>query len=133
MFAYSYVKVNRNMDTEQKPLTSAFSEMRAKILRFAARFFPSEEDAEDALQEAFCRLWCRHPDICSEAEAEAFAKTTVRSIGIDEWRRKQAHPTEPLAADAYAEIANRLNMEPAAVRMQLSRARKKIRECYNKR
>ena len=48
MFAYSYVKVNRNMDTEQKPLTSAFSEMRAKILRFAARFFPSEEDAEDA-------------------------------------------------------------------------------------
>lgn len=30
MFAYSYVKVNRNMDTEQKPLTSAFSEMRAK-------------------------------------------------------------------------------------------------------
>ena len=90
MFAYSYVKVNRNMDTEQKPLTSAFSEMRAKILRFAARFFPSEEDAEDALQEAFCRLWCRHPDICSEAEAEAFAKTTVRSIGIDEWRRKQA-------------------------------------------
>lgn len=56
MFAYSYVKVNRNMDTEQKPLTSAFSEMRAKILRFAARFFPSEEDAEDALQEAFCRL-----------------------------------------------------------------------------
>lgn len=74
MFAYSYVKVNRNMDTEQKPLTSTFSEMRAKILRFAARFFPSEEDAEDALQEAFCRLWCRHPDICSEAEAEAFAK-----------------------------------------------------------
>lgn len=174
MFAYSYVKANRNMDTEQKPLTSTFSEMRAKILRFAARFFPSEEDAEDALQEAFCRLWCRHPDICSEAEAEAFAKTTVRSIGIDEWRRKQAHPTEPLAADAYAdcvdsesadeifervqrlidsclspaqqaiirlhdyeqrgydEIANRLNMEPAAVRMQLSRARKKIRECYNK-
>lgn len=99
----------------------------------------------------------------------------MRSIGIDEWRRKQAHPTEPLAADAYAdcadsesadeifervqrlidsclspaqqsiirlhdyeqrgydEIANRLNMEPAAVRMQLSRARKKIRECYNKR
>lgn len=95
-------------------------------------------------------------------------KTTVRSIGIDEWRRKQAHPTEPLAADAYAdcadsdsadeifervqrlidsclspaqqsiirlhdyeqrgydEIANRLNMEPAAVRMQLSRARKKL-------
>ena len=94
---------------------------------------------------------------------------------LDEWRRKQAHPTEPLAADAYAdcvdsesadeifervqrlidsclspaqqsiirlhdyeqrgydEIANRLNMEPAAVRMQLSRARKKIRECYNKR
>lgn len=82
MFAYSYVKANRNMDTEQKPLTSTFSEMRAKILRFAARFFPSEEDAEDALQEAFCRLWCRHPDICSEAEAEAFAKTTVRSIGI---------------------------------------------------
>ena len=33
----------------------------------------------------------------------------------------------------YDEIANQLNMEPAAVRMQLSRARKKIRECYNKR
>ena len=95
-------------------------------------------------------------------------QNTVRSIGIDEWRRKQAHPTEPLAADAYAdcvdsestdeifervqrlidsclspaqqsiirlhdyeqrgydEIANRLNMEPAAVRMQLSRRAKKL-------
>ena len=159
MFAYSYVKVNRNMDTEQKPLTSTFSEMRAKILRFAARFFPSEEDAEDALQEAFCRLWCRHPDICSEAEAEVFAKTTVRSIGIDAY----ADCVDSESADeifervqrlidsclspaqqsiirlhdyeqrGYDEIANRLNMEPAAVRMQLSRARKKIRECYNKR
>lgn len=118
MFAYSYVKVNRNMDTEQKPLTSAFSEMRAKILRFAARFFPSEEDAEDALQEAFCRLWCRHPDICSEAEAEAFAKTTVRSIGIDEWRRKQAHPTEPLAADAYADCVDSESADEIFERVQ---------------
>ena len=30
-------------------------------------------------------------------------------------------------------IANELNMQQAAVRMQLSRARKTIRECYRKR
>lgn len=157
---------------DKQPLTSVFSGMRAKILQFASRFFPSSDDAEDALQEAFCRLWDKHPDIRSEAEAEAFAKTTVRSIGIDQWRRRQVNPTvtldnedipddEPESVDemfdrvqrliagrlspaqqeiirmhdyeqhGYAEIAERLGMETAAVRMQLSRARKKIRECYN--
>ena len=34
--------------------------------------------------------------------------------------------------ETYSEIADRLGMQEAAVRMQLSRARKKIREIYKK-
>ena len=59
----------------EKTVTSAYVTLRSKILRFAARFFPAEEDADDALQEAFCRLWQRHDNINTISEAEALAKT----------------------------------------------------------
>ena len=164
---------------EQEPLTSVFAGLRGKILQFASRFFPSEEEAEDALQDAFCRLWSRRNAIATTSQAEALAKTTVRNMGIDAYRRRQTGAAtvelcEAIATDAdvsdeaddetveerfervrrtidrclspvqrrvvqmhdfeqvsFEEIAASLDMQVAAVRMQLSRARKKIRECYN--
>ncbi len=162
----------------EKALTSVFIELRKKTLRFATRFFPREEDADDALQEAFCRLWPRRASIGSTSEAEALIKTTVRNIGIDAYRRRNASPTISLNPDiditsdviddddenpekqfktieriimaqltdnqreifvmkefkgySFSQIAQKLDMQEPAVRMQLSRARKSIREIYNK-
>lgn len=160
----------------EETLTSVFVGMRKNILRFASRFFPTEEDADDALQEAFCRLWPKRDELESLPKAEAMVKTAVRNIGIDAYRRHRgfrdvpleeeavgepadsgedsveerfraveraiAHELTPLqqeifrrkeyASQGFKEIAAALGMQEAAVRMQLSRARKTIRANYQK-
>ena len=125
--------------------------------------------AEDALQDAFVRLWGRY-QVRNEREAEALLTRTVRNVSIDQLRKRK---TVPLAMDLPEErtenrealfrrveemvdteltdlqrliirrheyesvtlekIAEELGMQPPAVRMQLSRARKTIREQYRKR
>ena len=127
------------------------------------------EAADDALQDAFVRLWGRY-QVRSEKEAEALLTRTVRNVTIDQLRKRK---TVPLVGDLPEEreenrealfrrvegmvdteltdlqrliirrheyegvtlekIAEELGMQPPAVRMQLSRARKTIREQYRKR
>ena len=162
----------------EEPLTSTFTRLRKGFLRLASRFLPDEEDANDALQDAFCKLWTRRHLICSTQEAEALTVTTLRNLCIDRLRKEKV-PMVELDAERDAEltetvsermereelfreveeiierelspvqrlilrkkeyedesmddIARELDMQPPAVRMQLSRARKTIRECYRKR
>jgi RNA polymerase sigma-70 factor (ECF subfamily) len=158
-----------------KALISAFTALRKKFLRMAMHILPSEDDAADALQDAFCRLWPRRDSIKSQAEAEALTTTTLRNICIDRIRKREIE-TVPIddEHDRYEEgftykereerfieikriidkelttqqkeiielkdieghsiedIAKRLSSTESAVRMNLSRARKKIREGYRK-
>lgn len=158
------------------PMLSAFRRMGRRLRGVALSLLGDEDEADDALQEAFCRLWPRAPRIGSEDEAAALLTTTVRNVSIDALRRKQVAPTvrteilpdqaddaeemrereeqyrrveeiidgelSLLAQDilrrkeyrgqTFEQIAEELGMQPAAVRMQLSRARKQIRECYKR-
>ena len=50
------------------------------------------DDDEDALQEAFCRLWTRRADFSSQGEAEGFLTVATRNVSIDSQRRRQTHP-----------------------------------------
>lgn len=157
-------------------LINTFTRGRSRLLQLARRLLDSPEDAEDALQEAFCRLWPRADSLRNQAEAEKLASTVVKNISIDQLRRQPDQLTvdvETLSDDtrfsteaeqeqreqyevvsrliaqrltplqqrilrshdmegrSYEEIARREGMQEAAVRMQLSRARKTIRECYH--
>ena len=157
-------------------LINTFTRGRSRLLQLARRLLDSPEDAEDALQEAFCRLWPRADSLRNQAEAEKLASTVVKNISIDQLRRQPDQLTvdvETLSEDtrfsteteqeqreqyevvsrliaqrltplqqrilrghdmegrSYEEIAQREGMQEAAVRMQLSRARKTIRECYH--
>ena len=158
-----------------KTLTTVFTRMRRKFLNMAMAILPNEDDAADALQDAFCKLWPRRDTINDEAKAEALTSVTVRNICIDR-TRKRALPTVPLDEEhdtvdsettykereeryntvkaiidneltglqkiiielkeiegvEIVEIAKQLQMKESAVRMNLSRARNKIRECYRK-
>ena len=159
-------------------LVTTFTEMRKGFLRLASRFLPNEEDASDALQDAFCKLWPKRNQIHSPKEAEALAVTTIRNLCIDQIRKEKmdvveldaerdSKPSETIEerlakeelfleveeiinrqlspmqrqilrekeyeGKSIEEIADGLQMQPTAVRMQLSRARKIIRECYQKR
>lgn len=168
--------MNSEYPTPASPIVPAFQRLRLRLRRMAGAMLGSEEDADDALQDAFCRLWTRREPIGSEDEAAALLTATVRHIGIDRLRRRrqavalrldeadaeslsdeadeQARRDEqfrrvealiacrlsPLAreilerrdfrGETLEAIAASLGMQPTAVRMQLSRARKTIRTCY---
>lgn len=124
--------------------------------------------AEDALQDAFVKIWGRYL-IRSPQEAEAILNRTVRNRAVDEMRRRKTVPIVVDVADEEYDAAERealflkvealienditdtqkyiirryeyegvkleaiakeLGMNPPAVRMQLSRARKTIRDRY---
>ena len=146
---------------------------------FLTEAFVSLKDrwrAEDALQEAFCRLWGRKYKVSSLKEAVGLLSRTVRNIEIDELRKSRNRKTvgldkagleedsgEAMALErealfrkveasldrditllqkkviqlheyeglSFEEIAEELGMQPAAVRMQASRARKTIRNKFS--
>ena len=151
-------------------LTETYQRIRQRLKAVSGRVLSDAQAAEDALQEAFLRLWGRY-EVRSDREAEALLIRTVRNVSIDQIRKRK---TEPLSVDLPEEddgehrealfrrveemvdteltdlqrliirrheyesvtlekIAEELGMQPPAVRMQLSRARKIIREQYRKR
>lgn len=170
IFRYRY-----NMSHE--PLLTVFVKLKSRLLTSSARLLGNRDDASDAVQEAFCRLWPIRERITSEEEAAAMAVRTAQNICIDRLRhdraidlcdlaetRQVASESSPqrevearesflivrqlidshLSAlqktilemkefDGYEidEIAQKLQMQPIAVRMNLSRARKEIRTQYN--
>ncbi|MDD6131636.1 MAG: sigma-70 family RNA polymerase sigma factor [Bacteroidales bacterium] len=160
---------------EKDTLTSAFVRLRYRLHRIASGILGDSDDADDALQDAFCRLWAHRERIKTAGEAEAMSVTTVHNVCIDFVRRNSRSPMVGIdesrdtiddnADDAlqrehilddvqriiaqnlspqqrivldlrevqglsFEAIAEMLSMQPAAVRMTLSRARKTIREIY---
>ena len=145
---------------------------------FLTEAFISMKDrwkAEDALQEAFCRLWGRKYKASSVDEAKGLLSRTGRNIEIDEYRKARRKKTvsidqarleddsgstaaverealfrkveDSMEKDltllqkkiiqlheyndmSFEDIARELGMQPAAVRMQASRARKLLREKF---
>ncbi len=71
-------------------LISAFRSVRRRLRRSRG------DDEEDALQEAFCRLWVRRDNVSSLSEAEGFLTVTSKRLLLDGMRRKQAHPETDL-------------------------------------
>lgn len=156
-------------------LINTFTRERERLRSLARRFVGNDADAEDALQDAFLRLWPRAENIDNEQYSNALAATTVKNLSIDQTRRRHLtteqldetlsvedspadNAREDLLKDVeaiienelsetqrrlihmrdyegreYDDIANQLGLQPTAVRMQLSRARQKIREIYKQR
>ena len=154
-------------------LINTFTRERERLRSLARRFVGN--DADDALQDAFLRLWSRADRIDDEQYSSALATTTVRNLSIDMLRARHLQTeilNEELAVEnpptdntreemltevekiidtelsetqqriihlreyegkEYEEIARELGLQPTAVRMQLSRARRRIREIYKER
>ena len=161
------------MDNEA--MTSTFSRLRQRLLGMAQRITGNSDDAADAVQDAFTRLWMRR----SQLPDEGTAVVAVRNASLDSVRRRNSRRSVPLddaagtaasgpatqcdeRAEAYRqvraiidtrltesqrrvlvmrdfegrsfdEIAQTLGISPDSARMQLSRARKAVRECYRQR
>lgn len=158
-------------------LTATFLQIRRRLQVISTSILGNSTEAEDALSEAFLRLWKSPRPLENAFQVEAILTTTVRNISIDEVRKRRSHPVDTLDALpegegvmgddtteldvevqlrrieklischlspqqqrilrmrevhglAFSVISEQLDMQETAVRMQLSRARKLLRELY---
>lgn len=94
---------------EEQELTTLWQQMQQRLSRYARSIFARGEEAEDAVQDTFCRLWMRRDDIRSSSHAQALAVTAVKNASIDAHRRhlvRQPVEIDPNMADAaYSHVA----------------------------
>ncbi len=151
-------------------LISSFLDIRSKLHRIAMRLLRDDEDADDAIQDTFEKLWAKS-ETDTDEEARYKLVHILHNTCIDRLRSKHTvpmdeadfetsasyeMPTENMAdyerlivigltglqrkiyqmvthdCLEYEEIATRLNMSVEAVRMNMSRARKRISENIKK-
>ena len=107
---------------EGDAFTSVFVGLRQRLKRIATGILGDSDDAEDALQDAFCRLWSRRDRIAGSSEVEALSVTTVHNVCIDALRRQSHSPTVSLdenrdaidcADDDNSEASRRASMKTA--------------------
>ena len=147
-----------------------------KVFRLAKRLLVSTEEAEDATQELYFKLWKNKNKLNDYNSVEAFAMTMTKNYCFDRLKSKQASNLKlvhsnyqengtPLQKQVelndsvslvhklienlpeqqkiiiqlrdieeyeFEEIAEMLQINPTAVRVSLSRARKTIREQLTK-
>lgn len=105
-------------------LTDTYLRLRNRFRTRAGRILGNAEDADDALQEAFFKLWSKDYDIRTASEAEALLSTAVRNTSLDAVRRRR----DKVPLDA----ADRLPAEDRRDRLeQLASVRKLIENELN--
>ncbi len=157
-------------------ITTAFTALREQMLSLAERITGNSDDAADAVQDAFVKLWQQRGRYESTSHAQGAGMMAVRTTSIDMARRNSHRSDVPVeqAAEAveevtdderslayrqvrhiidndlsnnqrmvidlrevqgleYDEIAARLGTTTANVRVELSRARKRVRDIYHSR
>ena len=157
-------------------ITNAFTTMREQMLSLAERITGNRDDAADAVQDAFVKLWQQRDRYETTSHARGAGIMAVRTTSIDMARRNSHCSDVPIeqAPDTveevndnersiayqqvrriidndlsrnqrliidlremqgmeFDEIAKHLNMTAANVRVELSRARKRVREIYQSR
>ena len=157
-------------------ITSAFTALREQMLSLAERITGNRDDAADAVQDAFVKLWQQRGRFESARHAQGAGMMTVRTTSIDMARRNSHRTVVPVEQAVetvdevtdnesslayqqvrkiidndlsrnqqmiidmremqgmeFEDIASRMNMTAANVRVELSRARKRVREIYQAR
>lgn len=77
-------------------LIHSFTKRRSRLALFARRLLGNDDEAEDVLQEAFCRLWPRAETLQTDADADRMAIATVKNLSIDVLRERQLHASQPI-------------------------------------
>jgi RNA polymerase sigma-70 factor (ECF subfamily) len=161
----------------QKEFLETVLPFKDKVFRLAKRLLVSTDEAEDATQELYFKLWKNKSKIGSYNNVEAYAMMMTKNYCLDQLKSKRAsnmtlvhsnykdESTSSLDTNIeykdsaniikkmmndlpekqrtiiqlrdvenyeYHEIGKIMNMEPTAIRVALSRARKTLRENFIK-
>lgn len=105
-------------------LTSSFIALRYRLHRCAIAFLHNEEDALDAVQDAYCRLFEKDsPGSDSEARNKLFA--VLHNICIDRLRRAALLRTESVEEDS-ASVEPSLGDDPRLLQELLMKGLGKV-------
>lgn len=77
-------------------LTSTFLRLRSRLRASARKLLADDSAADDALQDAFYKLWTRRQSIVSRSQAEGLSVITVRNTCLDVLRRSNHQAELPL-------------------------------------
>lgn len=160
----------------QKEFLETVLPFKDKVFRLAKRLLVSSDEAEDATQELYFKLWKNKEKMVKYDNVEAYAMMMTKNYCLDQLKSKRAsnltlvhsnykdENTEVQSDVEYkdsasilkrmmndlpekqrmiiqlrdvenyefSEIAKIMNMEQTAIRVNLSRARKTLRERYIK-
>lgn len=119
-------------------LIHSFTKRRSRLALFARRLLGNDDEAEDVLQEAFCRLWPRAATLQTDTDADRVAMTTVRNISIDVLRERQlldSSAIESLADgppdDTEPSTAQRLDRVERIAQQHLTPQQWRIFRCHD--
>lgn len=97
---------------DEQEFTTVWQQLQKRLSRYARSIFARDEEAEDAVQDTFCRLWMRRDDIQSSSHAQALAVTAVKNASIDAHRRLTVRQPVEIEPDklniAYTHVAEDL-------------------------
>jgi len=161
----------------QKEFLETVLPFKDKVFRLAKRLLVSSDEAEDATQELYFKLWKNKSKLEGYDNVEAYAMMMTKNYCLDQLKSKRAsnltlvhsnykdESTSTLETNLefkdsasilkrmmndlpekqrtiiqlrdvenyeYQEIGKIMNMEPTAIRVALSRARKTLRENFIK-
>lgn len=81
-------------------LTYSFLALREKLHRSAMAFLKNDEDAKDAMQDAFFNLWKRG-EVESETEARNKLFAVLRNICIDRLRKPRISGLDNIDSERF--------------------------------
>ena len=77
----------------ENTVARVFRHLNKRLLHLARGILGNDMEAEDAVQDAFCKMWERREQMSDEREVAAVITTTVRHTSIDALRRQSQHST----------------------------------------
>lgn len=90
---------------QDQELTDTYMRLRVRLKNLASSILSNEEDADDALQEAFCRLWAKRGEY-DAAYAEGSAVVAVKRMCLS-FLRKRASAKDDSIERAVENAENR--------------------------
>jgi RNA polymerase sigma factor (sigma-70 family) len=92
---------------KQKEFLDIVLPMKDRLYRVARRFLVSSDEADDAVQEVFLKLWNHKDAIKNYKSPEAFAITMTKNYCLDRLKSKQASNLKIV----HVNFENRSNLE----------------------
>lgn len=120
------------MDVEE--FKQLFLPCHPKLYRIAFALLENQADAEDMVQEAYCKLWNRRNELPALQNPEAFTVRLIRNLCLDYLRKTKIKPVEEeigklhLPSDAWADQEVRRQEEFQIIRRLIDQLPAKQRQ-----